>query len=127
MRVTPNIVSNALGLILLAGGMGTTTYAADPNCLNPTLNAAGEGRRAYLRLNCYSCHGMHGTGGMGPNIVGEGDGVNEVVPNGSGEGMPAFKNNLCANDLTYLSAYLKTLGTRSEQTFTHWWEAVPSR
>jgi len=126
MRVPLSLVSAALGLTLLAGITGTAQAAAanPPNCISPTLDPAGEGRRAYLRLNCYGCHGMHGTGGMGPNIVGE-DGVGEVVVNGSDSGMPSFRDYLCPNDTTYLSVYLKTLGTRKEPTFTRWWEPVP--
>lgn len=135
MRILPNIVGTALGFVLLASGIGAahagkagkaTTTA--PNCISPTLDAAGEGRRAFLRLNCYSCHGMHGTGGMGPNLVGEGsDDVSEAVLYGEEGGMPSFKGYLCTNDVTYLQAYLRSLGTSAEPTFTHWWEPVPSQ
>jgi mono/diheme cytochrome c family protein len=115
-------LSAAFGLILLASGLNA--YAA-ANCTPPVLTPAEEGRRAYLRLNCYGCHGMRGTGGMGPRIIGEDD--VGVVLEGSDSGMPSFRNALCPNDLNYLSAYLRSLGTRKEPTFTHWWEPIPSQ
>lgn len=95
-----------------------------PNCSSTgtTSDMAVEGRRAFMRLNCYSCHGMGGHGaGMGPSLVGE---ANEMDAVNSGEegGMPSFKKNLCANDIKNLSAYIALLGTGTEPTFTHWWE-----
>ena len=143
MRVLPNIFSTTLGLILLSGGIGAA-YAADPiyttkpECIrdpNATEIAAGlkvldsaeKGRRAFMRMNCYSCHGMHGTeGGMGPSLLGEANEM-DVVYEGDGHGMPAFKNNLCPNDVAYLTAYVQLLGTGTEPDFTHWWEINPSR
>ncbi len=98
-----------------------------PNCLPPSLSAVAEGRRAYLRLNCYSCHGDTGLGGMGPNIQGESGGVNDAVPNGAEGGMPPFDNYLCANDLTYLEAYLKVMGRNGAPSFKHWWEPTPTQ
>ncbi len=145
MRVLLNIVGTALGVILLAGGMSaahaekrrattsttTTTKTAtpDPNCMSPTLDAAGEGRRAFVRMNCYSCHGGSGHGGtMGPSLVGvEPAEVGEAVLNGEGEGMPSFKNNLCTNDIANLTTYLQTLGTSAEPKFYEWWMANPTQ
>ncbi|MGJ0485337.1 MAG: c-type cytochrome [Methylomicrobium sp.] len=133
MRVLPNIVNTALGIILLGGGIGAA-QAADPiqtttpHCIAPTMDATGEGRRTYMRLNCYSCHGSNGHGAsMGPSLVGEADEVREAVMNGEGEGMPSFKNNLCPNDLANLTAYVQLLGTGTEPDFLNWWESKPSR
>jgi cytochrome c551 len=134
MRIEPNIVCTALGLILLAGGIAAqTAMAADPIqttkplCVKPTNDMAVEGRRAFMRMNCYSCHGATGHGGaMGPSLVGvEAGDVNEAVLNGGGEGMPSFKNNLCAKDIPNLTAYLQLLGTGTEPTFVNWWEPGP--
>ncbi len=149
MRVLPKTISTALGLILLAGGIGaahadrrpttsttSTTSTADPiqtttpECLTPdqtTNDAAVEGRRAYMRMNCYSCHGSNGhNGGMGPSLIGAADDVAEAVPNGEDGGMPAFKNNLCANDIANLKAYIQLLNTGTEPTFVNWWEPGPN-
>jgi hypothetical protein len=40
--------------------------------------------------------------------------------------MPAYPH-LTAQDISNLSAYFRTLRTSAEPTFTHWWEAVPSK
>ncbi len=170
MRVLPNFVSTALGLALLAGGIGaayaekseikaskgikelkvtsetkstkptkvgggttgttgTTTTATDPNCMPATLDPASEGRRAFMRMNCYSCHGGSGHGGtMGPSLVGVEPGeVGDAVLNGEDGGMPSFRNNLCANDVANLTAYLQTLGTPSEPKFMEWWQPNPTQ
>ena len=96
--------------------------------MKQTLDAAGEGRRAYMRLNCYSCHSMGAHGGtMGPSLVGKADEVADAVPNGEDGGMPPFRNYLCTNDLANLKAYIQLLGTGSEPTFTDWWVDRPLR
>lgn len=108
--------------------MVTPKVTAAPNCMKPTLDAAGEGRRAYMRLNCYSCHSMGAHGGtMGPSLIGKADEVTDAVPDGAEGGMPPFRNYLCANDLANLKAYLQLLDTGSEPTFTDWWVDKPLR
>ena len=94
------------------GGSGGSTggsklaVTAPFNCatLASSGNASDDGRRAYNRLNCISCHGQDGSGGMGPNIKGAGSDVAEAV-NGEGA-MPSFAGFLCPNDVTDLEAYL---------------------
>jgi cytochrome c551 len=131
MRIRQNIVSTALGLLLLAGGIGAV-HAADPiltttpTCVTPTNDMAVEGRRAYMRMNCYSCHGSNGHNGiMGPSLVGKAGSVKGAVPAGRSGGMPSYKNKLCANDLANLSAYIQLLGTGTEPDFVNWWEPGP--
>ena len=108
----------------VGSGSGSGSSSA-PNCMAATLDAVGEGRRAYLRLNCYGCHGMTGAGGMGPKIAGEGGDVSEVV-NGGGDSMPSFKNYLCPNDAANLTAYVNVQGTAAEPVWLDWWNAIPS-
>ena len=140
MRTLPNIVvSAAWSVVLLTGGVSVVNAAnpapdpiqttkSDCSSTNSTQDMAIEGRRAFMRMNCYSCHGMSGHGaGMGPSLVGKANEA-DVVIEGDGHGMPAYKNNLCTNDVRNLSAYLALLGTGTEPTFTHWWvQGVPSR
>ncbi len=149
MRVLPNIVSATLGVILLAGAIGSaqadtrekhrgggtatgqpvdTMPVTTPECITPTLDAAGEGRRAYMRMNCYSCHGSDAHGAsMGPSLVGEADETAEAVLEGEDGGMPSFKGHLCEGDIANLEAYLQLLGSGTEPTFVRWWEPNPSR
>lgn len=138
MRMLPNSVNTTLGIILLVGGMGAALAAnppADPiqtttpKCVTPTNDMVIEGRRAYLRMNCYSCHGSNGhSGTMGPSLVGvEPAEVGDAVLNGEGGGMPSFKNNLCKdrNEIANLTAYIQSLGTGTEPDFLNWWEPGP--
>ena len=78
------------------------------NTLASSGNAAEDGRRAYVRLNCASCHGQDGSGSMGPDIRGSGGDVAEAVNGGEGA-MPSFAGFLCANDVTDLEAYLNSI------------------
>lgn len=123
MRHAPSPTAALAAAAVLAGTLLAATGAQ-------ALTPAGEGRRLYLKYNCYGCHGMNGAGGMGPRLRGEhpefGD-VAEVVLGGSDEGMPSFARYMTSSDLRNLTTYLGTLGRAGEPTFTHWWEANPSR
>jgi mono/diheme cytochrome c family protein len=101
--------------------------AAQPY-VSPALDAAGEGRRQYLRLNCYSCHGMFAAGGMGPDIVGAEHGdVSEAVLQGEEGGMPSFRNYVTSTDITNLTAYLDSIGKQGSPVFMDWWVKNPKK
>ncbi|MFO1321479.1 MAG: c-type cytochrome [Burkholderiales bacterium] len=107
-------------------GGGSTT--APPGSTTAALNAEGEGRRAYLKYNCYGCHGMNATGGMGPNIVHEDAGdVSEAVRRGEGEGMPAYGTLVTTTEINNIAAYLRSIGTAREPKFNDWWMPVPTK
>jgi len=92
------------------------------------LNPAGEGRRLFLKLNCYGCHGMAAAGGMGPNVVhAERGDLNEVLLRGEDGGMPSYRQYVDARDITNLAAYLKSIGSAAEPTFNDWWVRVPPK
>ena len=92
------------------------------------LDAAGEGRRLYLKLNCYGCHGMYGTGGMGPNIVrAEHGDVREALLQGEDKGMRSYRAYVNDRDITNLAAYLQSIGTPNEPTFKDWWKKIPPK
>ncbi len=139
MHTLSKIVGTPFGILLFSVGINVAIAAnplpdpiqtTKPDCssTNSTRDMAVEGRRAYMRMNCYSCHGMGALGGgMGPSLVGKANSVS-AVNGGDGHGMPSYKNNLCSNDINNLRAYLSLLGTGTEPSFTHWWEkGVPSR
>jgi len=99
-----------------------------PTAVAATLPPAGEGRRLYLALNCYGCHGMFATGAMGPNIVhAETGDLTEAVLEGEDAGMPSFRAYLTATDISNLAAYLQSIGGPNEPTFMDWWVAVPKK
>jgi hypothetical protein len=88
-----------------------------------------EGRRIYMRENCYVCHGGFAGGGMCPSLRDprpQVDEVREVVQNGTPNGMPPFPE-LTEQDIQNLCAYMQSLRTPCEPTFTHWWEPVPTQ
>jgi cytochrome c551 len=117
MQIKLSILGSAvcLGLLLTA----TAAQALD---------SAGEGRRVFLKNNCYGCHGGRGGGGMGPNFRDDRptkDDIENAVEEGLPGGMPKFPG-LTDRDINNLNAYIQSLRTAAEPTFTHWWEPVPS-
>jgi mono/diheme cytochrome c family protein len=92
------------------------------------LNHVGEGRRTFLALNCYGCHGMYAGGAIAPNIVGaEQHDVNEAVMQGREGGMPSFRNYVKTRDIKNLTAYLQSIGGKKEPMFKDWWVDVPPK
>ena len=95
----------------------------------PDLGPAGDGRRVYLELNCYLCHGDSAAGQFGPNIqhAEQGD-INEAVKQGVPEaGMPTFGKYVTATDLTNIKAYLASIGTSKEPKWFDWWLPHPKQ
>jgi mono/diheme cytochrome c family protein len=92
------------------------------------LNRIGEGRRLFLKYNCYSCHGMRAEGGMGPNIAHrEIDEVRSAVMFGREGGMRSFADFLDEKDVRRIAAYLKSIGTDKEPMFRDWWVDIPPK
>jgi mono/diheme cytochrome c family protein len=93
-----------------------------------TLSSAGEGRRLYLKLNCYSCHGDRGAGGMGPKVAhAEYGDVSEKVLQGAGEGMISYRAYVTTQDVQNIAAYLASIGKPEEPRFKDWWVAIPPK
>lgn len=100
----------------------SVTAPFDCNTLASSGNAADDGRRAYIRLNCASCHGQDGSGSMGPDIRGEGGDVAEAL-NGEGA-MPSFAGFVCPNDAVDLQAYLNSISKTAKYLD---WDAQPEQ
>jgi mono/diheme cytochrome c family protein len=132
MRRLVYLLGSIAGLL---GRAGPLQAADDPHIATAAavsalqaLSAAGEGRRLFLKLNCYGCHGMGAAGGMGPDIVGTelGD-VTEKVLQGDGGGMPSYRSYVTTLDLNNIAAYLASIGTINEPKFKDWWVPVPPK
>ena len=95
----------------------------------PDLGPAGNGRRLFLKLNCYLCHGGNAAGAIAPNIQGANiDDVYEATQEGEPfSGMPSFKKWTTYADVKNLTAYLDSIGTKSEPTWYDWWEPHPKQ
>jgi mono/diheme cytochrome c family protein len=88
------------------------------------------GRKLFLENNCYICHGGRGGGGMCPSLRDNKPNENDVfsaVENGTPVGMPSFAALLAVPDIEDLFAYIDSLRSNNEPTFTHWWEANPTQ
>lgn len=112
------------GLALAASLTGSVGASGSADHGNPI-----EGRRIYMRDNCYVCHGGYAGGLMCPSLREDrpdDDEVREVVRNGTPNGMPPFPH-LTELDIQNLAAYFETLRRDNEPTFTHWWEPVPTQ
>ena len=90
-----------------------------------------NGRKVFLRSNCYTCHGGRAGGAMCPSLRADKpdfDDVEEAVLNGTSSGMPSFRGFVTQQEIADLAAYLQSLRTPAEPTFTHWWEpGVPTQ
>jgi cytochrome c551 len=89
-----------------------------------------EGRRIFLRENCYGCHGGRAGGGMCPSLredPPDEDDVEEAVLEGTENGMPSYAGRLNRRDIANLAAYFATLRSPQEPVFTHWWEPNPTQ
>jgi len=100
-----------------------TSHDSDGNPVN--------GRRVFLRENCYICHGGRAGGGMCPSFrddpPDESD-IDKVIEEGTESGMPSYRGRVTEREIEDIAAYFESLRTAREPTFTHWWEpGVPSR
>src|SRR5258705_6391913 len=100
---------------------GSSTVSADDN--GNVIN----GRKVFLKANCYICHGGRGGGGMCPSLREDRPDDDDVIREGTSSGMPAFGRILTEREIEDVIAYIQSLRTSREPTFTHWWEAVPTQ
>src|SRR5262249_53545649 len=115
---------NQYRILGIATGIGLLVAAAAT-----ALSPAEEGRRIFVAANCYGCHGGRAGGRMCPNLrelKPDLATVRQVVKNGTPVGMPAFPS-MTDQDIQNIAAYIQSLRTPAEPTFTHWWEALPSQ
>jgi len=141
MRIVPTLIgacSVTLALVTFATIAQPTARAAAPAPALASSNAARSddgdpinGRKVFLRENCYICHGGRGGGGMCPSLredpPDESD-VRHAVEEGTESGMPSFAGRISRREMEDLAAYFESFRSVREPTFTHWWEpGVPSR
>ena len=131
MRKFLNLFGSVLCLVVATGpahAADAWSFSTPVASQTQPLNAAGEGRRLFLKLNCYGCHGMGAAGGMGPNVIhAENGDLNEVLKGGGEGGMPSYRQYVSTRDIDNIAAYLKSIGTGGEPTFNDWWVKVPPK
>ncbi len=95
-----------------------TVTQQGPKKLNPytgNTEAIAEGRKLYLKHNCYGCHGLMGGGGMGKPLNdaewlygGDDASVLETIMQGREGGMPPYKDLLNEDDAWKVIAYMRS-------------------
>ena len=115
-------------LVMPAAQAADLQYGLAPTAL-PDLGPAGNGRRLFVELNCYLCHGAHAGGEVAISIAGaEAGDVQEAVTQGIPEaGMPSFGKYVSATDIKNIAAYLASVGTASEPKWFDWWVPHPKQ
>lgn len=117
MRVLPPIVAITLSATLLA----SVTASAQ------NVGSIVEGRKAWLRLNCYGCHGDNGTGARAAAIyvLGRRTTTVQIAMEGGlrESGMPSYVGVplVQSTDFANLAAYMRSVGTPSEPKWHDWW------
>lgn len=112
MRVMQFIIATSLAATVLAPASGSAASII-------------EGRKAWLRLNCYGCHGDNGGGARAPSVWRRS--ASEIrsamfgAQGASGMrpyfGVPGVK----PTDFDDMAAYLRSIGLPSEPTWHDWW------
>jgi mono/diheme cytochrome c family protein len=120
--------SAAAGAAPVAGAADAAAPAPAAGHAPPMLDPIEKGRRLFLKLNCYSCHGAFAGGGIGPGLAGATrDEVEFNVLNGNAGGMPSFAQFVDENNITNLALYLESIGTDKEPKFFDWWKKDPQK
>jgi mono/diheme cytochrome c family protein len=130
-RLAPVLARAALSCVLGCGAaMPLAAHAESGSGSGSDKGSAVEGRRKFLEMNCYGCHGGRGGGGMGPNIRDDrpnDDRIAGAILNGRPTGMPSYRGLVSAQDVENLISYIRSLRSNEEPVFTHWWERAPTR
>jgi mono/diheme cytochrome c family protein len=128
MRAVSLLAGLALVVLIVAKSAQpiTASAAPDPNIAYTASSADGDGdringRKVFLRENCYGCHGGRAGGGMCPSLR-DGADVEDVIFDGTRSGMPSFRGRVTDREVQDLQAYIDSLRSAQEPTFTHWWE-----
>jgi cytochrome c oxidase cbb3-type subunit III len=89
-------------------------------------SAINEGGQLFIHMNCASCHGFEGGGGMGPALAAEdwrfgGDDADvfNSIYDGRGKGMPAWRDALTEDEIWKLVAFIRTLPDSGARASSH--------
>jgi cytochrome c oxidase cbb3-type subunit 3 len=119
LAATPTVTGRAVGPVPGPNrpvAVLTSPFAGDPA-------APAEGRRLFVWMNCYGCHGGNAGGGMGPSLRdvdwiygGSDQEIFNSIAEGRAHGMPAWGTKLPADQIWKLVAYIQCLGLDCEPT-----------
>ena len=85
--------------------------------------AVAQGAKLYVGYNCVDCHGVDGSGAMGPSLAdgrwhfgGSVGAVYESIAQGRPDGMPAWGSLLPPDQIWKLVSYVKSLESGKDLT-----------
>ena len=88
-------------------------------------DAIAEGERLFLGYNCAVCHGTHGGGGMGLNLLAPAltygdapDNLFDTISKGRPKGMPTWGGRIPANQIWEIVTFIRSLRGLEPQTVT---------
>jgi cytochrome c oxidase cbb3-type subunit 3 len=88
-------------------------------------HAIAEGERLFLGYNCGVCHGTHGGGGMGLNLLAPAltygdapDNLFDTISKGRPKGMPTWGGRIPANQIWEIVTFIRSLRGLEPQTVT---------
>ena len=88
-------------------------------------HAIAEGERLFLGYNCGVCHGTHGGGGMGLNLLapaltyGEApDNLFDTISKGRPKGMPSWGGRIPTDQIWEIVTFIRSLRGLEPQTVT---------
>lgn len=86
--------------------------------------AATAGREAFLKYNCYGCHGGLAGGAMGPSLRddewkfgGTDEQIIASIRDGRPAGMPAWKGVASDQEMRNILVYIRSMRSRQEPTW----------
>ena len=99
-------------------GIAMSTLGSDiANPYEGQPQAAEDGKRLFVQLNCAGCHLYNGKGSMGPNLTdhfwrygGTPASIYKSIYEGRSRGMPAWGRALPPEDIWKLVAYIEAFG-----------------
>lgn len=85
--------------------------------------AIATGAQLFVSYNCVDCHGVEGSGAVGPSFQdgrwrfgGSAGAIFESIYQGRPEGMPAWGGRISTDQIWMLAAYLQALPTKDVST-----------
>ena len=116
--------------VTAAGNTGETGYVGTIQPIAMRANYAGNvqqavaGRQAFLKYNCYGCHGGLAGGAMGPSLRddewkygGTDEQILASLHQGRPGGMPAWRGVASEQELRDMITYIRSMRTPQEPTF----------
>jgi cytochrome c oxidase cbb3-type subunit III len=106
-----------------AGGLTPEVVVKNPHEGNA--QAIAEGERLFISYNCGVCHGTHGGGGMGLNLLAPAltygdapDNLFDTISKGRPKGMPTWGGRLPADQIWEIVTFIRSLRGLEPQTVT---------